>query len=88
MIGPYVASLASGAVAGMIVGDNLGAVATPAAVPATNASATPKATATGKPVSGGAMTPRQTVVLAAFYVVVALAVLLLGARVFKDARIG
>jgi len=83
----YAASLVGGTVAGMIIGDNLGAVATPAPVPATSSSAKPKATANGKPVTGD-VTARQTVFLAAGYVVAALAVLLLGARVFKDARIG
>lgn len=86
MLGAYSAALVSGTVGGMIVGDTLGAVATAANVPATSSSATPKATANGTPVSG-AVTPRQTVFTSAAIVVGALAFLLLGSRVFKNARI-
>ena len=76
-----------GMVTGMYVGDILGAVPTKAAVPATGASATPKATADGTPVSG-VQTPRQSLFLAAGYVIAAVVVLLLGSRFLKDARIG
>lgn len=88
MPGAYSAAMAfSGVVSGMIVGDTLNAMPTKAAVPATGASSTPKATADGTPVSG-AQTPRQSLFLAASYVVVAVFILLAGSRFLKDARIG
>jgi len=84
--GAYTASLMVGTVSGMIVGDVLGAIPTPAAVPATSSAAKPKTTAAGTPVTGD-MTARQIVFLSAFYVIVAMLILILGARVLKDARI-
>lgn len=72
---------------GIMIGDMLGAVPGPAAVPATSSSSAPRATADGAPVNS-TLTPRQTVFSAAAIVVVALAILLFGSRVLKDARIG
>ncbi len=84
----YSAAMAlAGVVGGGIASDTLAAVPTAANVPATGASSRPKATADGTPV-GGAQTPRQALFLSAAYVVVALAILLFGARFLKDARIG
>lgn len=81
------ATLLGGTVAGMIVGDSLNAIPQRATVPATSSSSTPKATASGKAVSGD-LTPRQNVWGAAFIVLGALALLVFGDRFLKDARIG
>lgn len=89
MLGPaYVASTMGGVVTGMIVGDSLGAIPQAAAVPATSSSAAPKVTAEGTPVSGNNVTARQTVFMSAGYVIAAMAILLLGSRFLRDARIG
>lgn len=83
----YVASTLGGTVTGMIVGDAMGAVPQTAAVPATSSSAAPKVTAEGTPVSSN-VTARQTVFMSAGYVIAAMAILLLGSRFLRDARIG
>lgn len=82
----YTASLMTGVVSGMIVGDALGAIPGKTTAPATSASSTPRATADGKPVSS-TQTPRQSLFLSAVFVVSAIAILLLGSRALKDARI-
>lgn len=85
--GPAIASTLGGMVAGTALADALAAVPTKTAIPATTGAAVAKTTADGTPVSGN-VTPRQTVFIAAGYVVLAIVVLLGGARVFRDARIG
>lgn len=86
-LGMVAATAMGGAVTGMMVGDTLGAIPTKTAVPASSNSSTPKATADGKPV-GSNPTPRQSLWLAAFFVIGAMAVLVFGDRFLKDARIG
>lgn len=86
-MGMVAATALGGTVAGMMVGDALGAVPTKVAVPATSNSSKAKATASGAP-AGGAPTPRQSLFLSAFIVVGAIGVLLAGSRALKDARIG
>lgn len=85
---PYVASVIGGTVTGMYVGDSLGAVPTRVAVPATGSggAATAKATANGTPVNPNT-TPRQHLFTSAAVVIAAIAVLLLGSRALRDARI-
>lgn len=86
-LGMVAATTMGGVVTGMMVGDTLGAIPTKTAVPATSNSSSPKATADGKPVSKQS-TPRQSLWLSAFFVVGAMAVLVFGDRILKDARIG
>ena len=87
-MGPYIASVLGGTVTGMYVGDTLGAVPTRVAVPATGAggAAQAKATANGVPVNPNT-TPRQHLFTSAAIVVAAIAVLLLGSRFLREARI-
>jgi hypothetical protein len=85
--GAYAATLIGGTVSGMIVGDAMGAVPMKSTFPATSSSSVPKTTADGKAVSSN-VTPRQHLYMSAAYVVGAIAVLLLGSRALRDARIG
>lgn len=86
-LGLTAATTLLGVSTGMIVGDSLGAIPSKAAVPATSNSAVPKATADGTPVNG-TPTARQSLFTSALIVLFAIAVLLLGSRALKDARIG
>jgi len=85
--GPFIASTIGGTVAGTALADALAAVPTKTALPAVTGAAVAKTTADGKPVSGN-VTPRQTLFIAAGYVVLAILFLLGGSRIFRDARIG
>lgn len=86
MLGVAAVTALGGAVSGMMVGDALGSIATTAAVPATSNSAKAKATANGQPVNP-APSAKQSLWHSAFIVVAAIAVLLLGSRALRDARI-
>jgi len=86
MLGVTAVTTLGGVVSGMMVGDALGAIATTAAVPATNNSARAKATATGQPLNSQP-TAKQSLWMSAMIVVGAIAVLLLGSRALRDARI-
>jgi len=83
---PYVASLMSGTVTGMMVGDSLGAIPTSANVPATSASANPQVTGDGMPVPN-TTSPRTHLTVSALMVVAAIVVLFAGSRFLRDARI-
>lgn len=86
MLGMVAATTLGSVVTGMYVGDAMGAVATTAAVPATSGAAKPKADATGRPVNP-TPTAKQSLFMSAAIVVGAIAVLLLGSRALRDARI-
>jgi hypothetical protein len=82
-----VATTLGGAVTGMFVGDAMKAVPQKTAMPATSNSASTKTTADGAIVSK-TQTARQSLWLSGFIVVAAIATLIGGSRVLKDARIG
>ncbi len=86
-LGITAATTMSGLTTGAVVGGALDAIPTTANVPATGSSAKPKVTGNGTPVNSTA-TPRQSLHMSAAIVIAALAVLVLGSRYFKDARIG
>lgn len=85
---PYTASLLSGMVPGMMVGDVLGSVPQEANVPATSASAKPKVVSDGTPVSTSGPSARQSLWMSAFIVLLAMGILVFGASKLDGIRIG